>query len=111
MKGVVVQMNPKETKVETDLDPEDDLDEIVSSLNELQNWSQRIRYLHTKGFKNRDIAFILGEIRGYAMSPQQVNNVLSRPLKTDPSNTKVGRPKTPLDNRSEKIANLFKSKE
>jgi hypothetical protein len=58
-----------------------DIDEIVSNLNEAPNWSAKIRYLHSQGFRKSTIALILGEIRGYTMSPQHVSNVLSRPLK------------------------------
>ena len=62
--------------------PEDkEVEEIAIGLTECDNWSKKIRYLASKGFKNSTISHILSELRGYPLSQQHVNNVLQRPLK------------------------------
>lgn len=66
-----------EVNEEVDLDVE----RITKELTSMPNWSAKIRYLHSEGFRNSSISNILSELRGYHLSPQHVNNVLKRPLK------------------------------
>lgn len=73
-------------------------------LNQDLNWSQKIRYLHSEGFKNSSIAHILSELRGWPMRPQHVNNVLQRPLKGRPQRS----PTPQEEQRSSMIIQLLK---
>lgn len=88
---------------------EDEAEQIAQELMTALNWSARIRYLFSKGFKKSSIAFILGEVRGYPMSSQHVNNVLSRPLKGtgQGSHRGPGRPKPAEDPRALRIIDLI----
>jgi hypothetical protein len=57
-------------------------DQIAAELLKQPTWSAKIRYLASQGFRNRSISTILSELRGYPLSMQHVNNVLSNPLKS-----------------------------
>jgi hypothetical protein len=71
----------QQTDEDQQTDQDQEADRIMQELLQQSNWSQKIRYLASEGFKNSTIAHILSELRGYEMRPQHVNNVLTKPLK------------------------------
>jgi hypothetical protein len=78
----------------------DEIDQITKELFDAPTWSAKIRLLHRYEFKNSAIAHIISELRGYPMSPQHVNNVLQRPLKSEQGARGVGRPRAQIDERT-----------
>jgi hypothetical protein len=86
----------------------EDAQRIAQGMVEAQNWSSMIRFLAAEGFKKSVIAHMISEFRGYQMSVQQVNNVLSKPLKgTGQGGRGPGRPKAPEDPRAAQVMNAI----
>ncbi len=90
---------------------EQEADRIARELITLHhNWSQKIRYLKSEGFRNSSISHILSELRGYPLSQQHVNNVLSRPLKGGNQGRNRGRPQEE-DPLADKVVHLLLNKQ
>lgn len=96
--GDQVQRAPSESK---------EIEDIVEQLGKCASYSEMIRYLHSAGFKKSSIAHIITEYRGYVMTPQHVNNVLSRPLKGTGQGSRVGRPPMSEDPRARELIRSF----
>jgi len=79
---------------------QEQINKIMEELVAAPTWSAKIRLLHMYEFRNSSIALIISQLRGYTMSPQHVNNVLQRPLKSEQGARGVGRPRQQIDERT-----------
>lgn len=103
-KGPKVEVEPEVEQVEDEEGyTESQIDQIMNELVDAPTWSAKIRLLHRYEFRNSSIALIITSLRGYPMSPQHVNNVLQRPLKSEQGARGAGRPRASVDERTQSL--------